>query len=148
MRLHRRPVAIAIGTAFLFPSMSWADSPTVLDDVVVSANRIEPVLPLNSTTLDGAAIADRLPYTGETAGFLKDVAGASLYTGGGVSSLPVLRGLADDRIRISIDGMSLNSACGNHMNPPMSYIDPSNVGQFQVISGVTPVSLGGDSIGD
>ena len=50
MRFHRRPIAIAIGTAFLFPSMSWAESPAVLDDVVVSANRIEQVLPLNSTT--------------------------------------------------------------------------------------------------
>lgn len=146
MLVRRRPIAIAIGAAFLFPSLSWAETPTVMDDVVVSATRIAPVIPLDSLTLDGAAIADRLPYTGETAGFLKDVAGASLYTGGGVSSLPVLRGLADDRVRVSIDGMTLSSACGNHMNPPMSYIDPSNVGQFQVISGVTPVSLGGDSI--
>jgi iron complex outermembrane receptor protein len=43
--------------------------------------------------------------------------------------------------------MDLISACGNHMNPPLSYIDPSNVGSIQVFAGITPVSVGGDSIG-
>ena len=33
------------------------------------------------------------------------------------------------------------------MNPPLSYIDPSNVGTLQVFAGITPVSVGGDSIG-
>ena len=33
------------------------------------------------------------------------------------------------------------------MNPPLSYIDPSNVAAVKVFAGITPVSLGGDSIG-
>ena len=33
------------------------------------------------------------------------------------------------------------------MNPPLSYIAPSNVGSIQVFSGIVPVSAGGDSIG-
>lgn len=44
--------------------------------------------------------------------------------------------------------MDLIWACANHMNPPLSYIDPSNVGSMEVFSGTTPVrSAGGDSIG-
>lgn len=43
--------------------------------------------------------------------------------------------------------MSLAPACANHMNPPMSYIDPANVGSVSVMAGITPVSHGGDSIG-
>ena len=43
--------------------------------------------------------------------------------------------------------MELISACGNHMNPPLSYIDPSHVGKIEVFAGITPVSLGGDSLG-
>jgi iron complex outermembrane receptor protein len=43
--------------------------------------------------------------------------------------------------------MDLVSACGNHMNPPMSYIDPTNVESIEVLAGITPVSQGGDSIG-
>ena len=38
------------------------------------------------------------------------------------------------------------AACPMHMNPPLSYIDPSNVARIEVLSGVTPVRLGGDSI--
>ena len=85
--------------------------------------------------------------TSDTASLLGDVPGVSLYGAGGVSSLPVIHGLADDRLRIKVDGMDLISACGNHMNPPLSYIDPSNVGSIQVFAGITPVSVGGDSIG-
>jgi iron complex outermembrane receptor protein len=33
------------------------------------------------------------------------------------------------------------------MNPPLSYIDPSNVAHIEIFPGVTPVRLGGDSIG-
>lgn len=85
--------------------------------------------------------------TGDTASLLRDVPGLNLYGAGGVSSLPVIHGLADDRIRVKVDGMDLVSACANHMNPPLSYIDPSNVGSIQVFAGIAPVSLGGDSIG-
>ena len=42
--------------------------------------------------------------------------------------------------------MDLISHCGNHMNPPLSYIDPSSVASVKVHAGITPVSIGGDSI--
>ena len=85
--------------------------------------------------------------TGDSARLLQDIPGLSLYGAGGVSSLPVLRGLADDRLRTQVDGMDLVAACPNHMNPALSYIDPSNVGSIKVYAGATPVSAGGDSIG-
>lgn len=83
---------------------------------------------------------------GDTAAFIEQQPGISLSRGGGVSSLPVMHGLADDRIRIKVDGMDLISACANHMNPPLSYIDPANIDSIQVFAGISPVSLGGDSI--
>ncbi len=83
----------------------------------------------------------------DSAGLLRDVPGVSLYGAGGVSSLPAIHGLADDRLRIQVDGMDLISACANHMNPALSYLDPSQVDSIQVLSGITPVSAGGDSIG-
>ncbi len=83
----------------------------------------------------------------DTAKLLEDEPGLSFYNAGGVSSLPVIHGLADDRLRIKVDGMDLISSCANHMNPPLSYIDPSNVAVIKVFAGITPVSLGGDSIG-
>lgn len=78
---------------------------------------------------------------------LTRVPGISFYSAGGVSALPVIHGLADDRVKVRIDGMEITSACGNHMNAPLSYVDPAKVGDLQVMAGITPVSQGGDSIG-
>ncbi len=85
--------------------------------------------------------------TSDTASLFRNIPGINIQTSGGVSSFPVIRGLSDDRIRVKVDGMDLISACGNHMNPPLSYIDPNNVDNAAVYIGITPVSLGGDSIG-
>ncbi len=84
--------------------------------------------------------------TSDTTSLLENQPGLSFYGAGGVSSLPVIHGLADDRIRIKVDGMDLISSCANHMNPPLSYIDPTNVDEIKVFAGITPVSVGGDSI--
>jgi iron complex outermembrane receptor protein len=59
----------------------------------------------------------------------------------------VINGLNDDRVRVLVNGMVISPACTNHMNPPLSYIDPSRVASAEVIAGVTPVSKGGDSLG-
>jgi hypothetical protein len=85
--------------------------------------------------------------TSDTASLLSDIPGVSLYGAGGVSSLPAIHGLADDRLRIKVDGMDLIASCPNHMNPALSYLDPTNVGVLKVFAGITPVSAGGDSIG-
>lgn len=72
--------------------------------------------------------------------------GVQFFSGGGVASLPVIRGLNDDRVKVRIDGVESTSACANHMNPALSYLDASRVTEIEVVAGLTPVSLGGDSI--
>lgn len=83
----------------------------------------------------------------DTAKLLENTPGLSFYTGGGVSSLPAINGLADDRLKISLDGMTITSACPNHMNPALSYVAPVALSHINVYAGVVPVSQGGDSIG-
>jgi len=102
---------------------------------------------LNSVTLDSAALLPMRAATSDTATLLRDVPGVSFTSAGGVSSLPSIHGLADDRLRIKVDGMDLIAACPNHMNPALSYIDPTRVDSIKVYAGITPVSVGGDSIG-
>ena len=85
--------------------------------------------------------------TGDTAAILADIPGVSVYQTGGSASLPVIHGMADDRVKIDIDGMTITSACPNHMNPALSYIDTSKIESIEVMAGITPVSAGGDSIG-
>ncbi len=134
------PLLIA---ASLMPVTASASDPTPLLTIVVEGTP-EALAPTGTEVENLPALR---ATTSDTASLLRDVPGMSLYGAGGVSSLPSIHGLADDRLRIKVDGMDLISACGNHMNPALSYIDPSNVDSIQVFSVLAPVSVGGDSIG-
>jgi iron complex outermembrane receptor protein len=106
----------------------------VLPSVAVSAEKMADI---NASAVN----------TSDSASLLADEPGVTLYRAGGVSSLPAIHGLADDRVRVKLDGMDLIASCPNHMNPPLSYIDPTNIDNIKVYAGITPVSVGGDSIG-
>lgn len=97
--------------------------------------------------LSGDDLKKKKATAAGTADLLKDIPGVNLYTGGGQSALPVMHGLADDRNKVLVDGMPITSSCPNHMNPALSFIEPSAVAQVEAIAGITPVSQGGDSIG-
>lgn len=122
------------------------DQALSLEKIVITGDR-PPLRSLNTSEVETAEITRKRAAVSDTAKLLEDIPGFSLYGGGGVSSLPVIHGLNDDRIKVQVNGMSITSACANHMNPPLSYIDRSNVGKITALAGITPVSLGGDSIG-
>ena len=85
--------------------------------------------------------------THNTADMLADVPGVSLHGNGELATIPFLHGLGDERTKIVVDGMTISSACPNHMNPALSYVAPAQAAQVTVMAGITPVSLGGDSLG-
>lgn len=118
-----------------------------LSTVTVNASKIDTTQPPGATPVDPAVLAPKLATTSDTASLLADIPGVSLNGAGGVSSLPAINGLADDRLRIKVDGMDLIASCPNHMNPALSYIDPTQLGALTVYAGISPVSSGGDSIG-
>jgi iron complex outermembrane receptor protein len=126
------------------------DHPTeqaiVLEKLIVTG-KFPSVKNLGASEMEADILDSKRAAVSDTAKLLEDTPGVSLYGAGGVSGLPVIHGLNDDRVKIDINGMTLTSACANHMNPPLSYIDRSNIGKITILSGVTPVSLGGDSIG-
>ncbi|MBS0293028.1 MAG: TonB-dependent receptor plug domain-containing protein [Proteobacteria bacterium] len=126
------------------PLAAAAQHQDTLPTVTVNATADGPVGASDAAPLDLRAAR---PATSDTAQLLRALPGVSLSGAGGVSSLPSVHGLSDDRLRIQVDGMDLISACGNHMNPPLSYIDPTRVGSVRLFAGITPVSVGGDSIG-
>lgn len=82
-----------------------------------------------------------------SADMLAGVPGVSLHGNGELATIPFLRGLGDERTKITVDGMTVSSACPNHMNPTLSYVAPAQAAQVTVLAGITPVSLGGDSLG-
>ncbi|MFN3717035.1 MAG: TonB-dependent receptor plug domain-containing protein, partial [Thiobacillus sp.] len=114
--------------------------------VIVTGN-LDGDVPVGATRLGRKELAPLRARSSDTTRLLDDVPGAGVYSAGGISGLPVLRGLADERLRVQVDGMDLAAACPNHMNSALSYIDPSRVESIEVFAGIAPVSLGGDSIG-
>ena len=78
---------------------------------------------------------------------LAEAPGVSLHGNGELATIPFLHGLGDERAKIVVDGMTISSACPNHMNPTLSYVAPAQAVQITVLAGITPVSLGGDSLG-
>lgn len=94
-----------------------------------------------------ADIAVKQISSSDTASLLSDAPGVSIASGGSMSNIPAVHGLADDRLKITVDGMPLTCTCPNHMNTPLSYIDPKRVETIAVTAGIAPVSMGGDNIG-
>ena len=141
----RRPLFLAV-LGILGAWGALAEEVSTLEEVLVTAPRERPLAD-GTYVLGPEQIAPRRARTSDTSSLLTDLPGVSAYGAGGVSSLPVIRGLADDRLRTKVDGVDLVASCPNHMNSPLSYIDPTAVEKVQVYAGVTPVSVGGDSIG-
>ena len=137
----------AVAVALTFAPGVFAEESATMQEVVVTAEKIQPLPTLTNSELDRNGLARKRTNTSDTARLLDGQPGVSIYSAGGVSGMPAIHGMADDRVRVKVDGMDLISACANHMNAPLSYIDPSNVGSVKVFAGVTPVSVGGDSIG-
>ncbi len=132
----------AVAVALALSPIAYAAEPNlVIDEVVVNASSI------SDSSVDKNTVTRKRASTSDTVKLLEDQPGVSVNGAGGVSSLPAIHGLADDRIRTKLDGMDLIASCPNHMNPPLSYVDPSNIGVLKVYAGIAPVSVGGDSIG-
>ena len=142
---HRRALLTTLITTIIHGTAVAEEAR--LPTISVTASSLNDSQTLNSSIIDAEELMRLAPATSDTASLLSNVPGLNIQGSGGVSGLPVIHGLADDRLRIKVDGMDLISACGNHMNPALSYIDPTNVGRAAVFAGITPVSIGGDSIG-
>jgi iron complex outermembrane receptor protein len=149
MRGQTSAPLFAVGALALAPCAQAQLAVGELPRTVIAADRLgtDDGSVIAATGLASDTIATRRTGTSDSAQLLEGTAGLSFYAGGGVSSLPAIDGLADDRLRILVDGMTVGSSCPNHMNPPLSYVDPGSVRSISVLNGITPVSLGGDSIG-
>ena len=134
------------------PQYALAQSEDVhhLPEVVVTGERGQ-----QSTVPQGAPLATESAATApdvkaraaDSGALVQEVPGAAVVRNGAQTSILQLRGLSGDRVKVSVDGMTVTPACPNHMDPPLHYAAPASVDAMTVIAGFTPVSLGGDSIG-
>ena len=122
--------------------------PTVtLPAITVYAPVVSTPILGTAATLKRSDINSKQVAMSDTATILTKISGINVQSAGGISNLPVIRGLADNRLRILVDGVDSIASCPNSMNSPLSYIAPSAVAEATVYAGVTPVSVGGNSIG-
>lgn len=124
----------------------FAQDTQVLPSIEVDSDKL-PTGPVSSETLSRDRIAPLQSGTSDTTAVISRLPGVSSYGAGGFSGLPVIRGLEIRRLTILVDGVPIDIACANEMNTPLSYTDPQTIDAISVITGVAPVSMGGDSIG-
>jgi len=139
-RPHR--LTLSISLALMSLATHAADTQTLPEVVVHGSSTASRAIQADASTL-----ASQQARSNDSARLLETLPGISMRAAGGLSALPVLHGLADDRLLVLTDGMALLAACPNHMNSPLSYLDSSKVGKLVVHSATAPVSTGGDHIG-
>lgn len=103
--------------------------------------------PLSASSPDASTQRMSRLSSPDASALFRNQPGFSSYGGGRLANLPVLNGMADDRVATIVDGVRIAPACPNHMNPALSYVDPDSVQTATSIAGLTPVSSGGDSLG-
>ena len=126
--------------------LSLAAISVLASDVIVIPDITVDAASLSSASSDMLTLPNGTKVTGDSASLLQDMAGVSTNYNGGIATLPAIHGMADTRVKTDVDGMTITSACPNHMNPALSYIDTPELATMEVITGITPVSEGGDSI--
>ncbi|WP_238473946.1 TonB-dependent receptor plug domain-containing protein [Altericroceibacterium spongiae] len=138
--------ALAAGCCSL-PILAQAQTDSSAEDEDSLGARINIALPDPAAELDRSGLEKQQARTSDTAQLLTRIPGVSGATGGGISTMPAIRGLGEQRLTILVDGQTIDAACPNDMNSPLSYTDPQTLSSVNVLTGVAPVSSGGDNIG-
>ncbi|MEN7536251.1 TonB-dependent receptor plug domain-containing protein [Aurantiacibacter flavus] len=139
-----------ISSCAIAPIAANAQDSTPIEAIdVVSGQSSESIVetPITGTRLERDSLARKQASTSDTAEILADIPGVSASSGGGFSSMPAIRGLSEQRLTVLVDGFAIDMACPNDMNSPLSYTDPQTVSSISVLTGIAPVSSGGDNIG-
>lgn len=130
--------------AFCGPAQALAQTPVALPPV--QARSAPEASSPDQGQLAGEALARKAAGSADTMSLVAQEPGMAVQANGGISSLPVMRGLADDRVLVTIDGAESTAFCANHMNPPGSYVLPGRVETISILPTLSPVSAGGDNI--
>ena len=121
-----------------------ADENLSLREIYVITDVLTPGEITSGQSSNRLSLSDQ--FHQDTASLLNIFTGVDNAVNGSVSSIPYMRGLNDTRIRISVDGIDLQSACTSHSDPTLSLVNINDVEYVKVFAGITPVSMGGDSI--
>ncbi len=86
---------------------------------------------------DGQARTERL---------LNALPGIGIISRGNFAQEPIIRGLSDGQIFVTINGMKIFGACTDRMDPASSYIEPNNLQAIKLYNG-PGIESGGATVG-
>jgi iron complex outermembrane receptor protein len=138
-------MAGACVAALAVPHFAQAQTATALPPIQASAAPEAASSP-SEVQVTGKTLARRAAGSADTMSLIAGEPGMAVYANGGISSLPVMRGLADSRVLVTVDGVEITTFCPNNMNPPGSYVLPGRVDAISILPTLSPVSAGGDNI--
>lgn len=139
-------MASASIAALSIPMAAGAQTPTALPPIEAGLAPAEAVAAPLEAVIAGEALARHRAASADTMSIIAAEPGMGVYANGGISSLPVVRGLADGRVLVSVDGAQITAFCPNGMNPPGSYVSPGRLDSIALLPTLSPVSAGGDNI--
>lgn len=148
--LSSRRAALAAGVAVValsVPGLAQAQAATELPPIQADPAANPSSGPPAAANVAGEALARRRASGPDAVSLLLGEPGAAVQAGGGTTALPVVRGMADDRMLVTVDGAEATAFCPNHMNPPGSYVLAGAVTSIALSPTLSPVSAGGDNIG-
>lgn len=133
-------------SALAAPLVAQAQTPTVLPPIEADLAAAPVAAAPLDVVITGEPLARHRSASADTMSIITATPGMAVYANGGISSLPVMRGLADSRVLVSVDGAPITAFCPNGMNPPGSYVSPSRLESIAILPTLSPVSAGGDNI--
>jgi iron complex outermembrane receptor protein len=138
-RLSRVGLGVAMAST-AFPGWS-EEPPTSLPEVTVTGQ----ALPADDIYV---IEADETGITGpDSAELLRRVPGANVNRNGPLSGITQYRGMFGTRMNVMVDGMYLSPGGPNWMDPPLHYAPAAQLQSLEVVRGITPVRVSGESIG-
>jgi iron complex outermembrane recepter protein len=106
---------------------------SVLPDLIVTGTK---------STTDPVQGFYRNEGSSSTEEFLKKLSGVSLIRRGAYGEDPIIRGLGNGQINLTVDGMRMFSACTDRMDPVTSYLDATNLSSVDGITDITASAFG------
>lgn len=125
-------IAISFGLSFIAFSSASAQECCPTDTIYKHCNLQEVVVSEKVSGNDALLKFYKSTKTSSTEDVLSRLAAVNLIRRGNYAMEPVIRGFSAGQIGLTLDGIKIFGACTDHMDPPTSYVEPSNLKSIQL----------------
>lgn len=137
---------IVLGLSLLASTSAMAQECCPSDTIYKHCNLQEVVITENVSGNDALLKFYKSTKTSSTEDVLSRLAAVNLIRRGNYAMEPVIRGFSASQIGLTLDGIKIFGACTDHMDPPTSYVEPSNLKSIQLATS-SAASRFGSNIG-